>query len=87
MGLRDLDEGDIYICGEKPGSVESGVPGKRVGYMPQEVALNAEFTIREVLHYFGKIYGMSRKQVEDRRKYLVELLHLDTCKGTLRDMR
>jgi len=27
--------GNIYICGEIPGTPESGVPGKRVGYMPQ----------------------------------------------------
>ena len=32
----------------------SGVPGPRVGYMPQELALYGEFTIRETLQYFGR---------------------------------
>ena len=28
--------------------------GPRVGYMPQELALYGEFTIRETLQYFGR---------------------------------
>ena len=35
VGMRRLDRGDIRILGAKPGTRESGVPGKRVGYMPQ----------------------------------------------------
>jgi ABC-type multidrug transport system ATPase subunit len=83
----ELNAGQIYIYGGTPGTPESGVPGKRVGYMPQEIALNSEFTIKEVLQYFGRIYGMTVGEVEVRRKYLVELLRLETCKGPLRDMR
>lgn len=35
VGRKKLDSGDIYVLGGRPGTVESGVPGKKVGYMPQ----------------------------------------------------
>jgi ABC-type multidrug transport system ATPase subunit len=33
---------------------QSLVPGPNVGYMPQELALYGEFTIKETLQYFGR---------------------------------
>ncbi|XP_037048976.1 ABC transporter G family member 20-like [Bradysia coprophila] len=44
--------------------------------MPQEVALNGEFTIREVCHYFGRIYGMEKNFIDDRIEKLLKLLDL-----------
>lgn len=35
VGRRRLDTGEIWVLGGKPGTKGSGVPGKRVGYMPQ----------------------------------------------------
>ena len=35
VGTKLLDEGQIRVLGGKPGSPQSGVPGPRVGYMPQ----------------------------------------------------
>jgi ABC-type multidrug transport system ATPase subunit len=35
VGIRKLDSGDIYVFGQRPGTPESGIPGRRVGYMPQ----------------------------------------------------
>ena len=54
VGKRLIDNGSILVFGGPPGSRESGVPGPRVGYMPQELALYGEFTIRETLQYFGR---------------------------------
>lgn len=35
VGLRQLDDGSITVFGAKPGTKQSGIPGRRVGYMPQ----------------------------------------------------
>ena len=43
------------VFGEPPGSRVTGVPGSRVGYMPQELALFGEFNIEETLTYFRYI--------------------------------
>lgn len=43
VGRKKLDSGDIYVLGGRPGTVESGVPGKKVGYMPQVSLLSYLF--------------------------------------------
>lgn len=35
VGRKRLNSGDIFVLGGRPGTVGSGVPGPRVGYMPQ----------------------------------------------------
>ncbi|CAH4035289.1 ABC transporter G family member 20-like [Pieris brassicae] len=76
VGRRHLDSGNIWVLGGKPGEKGSGVPGPRVGYMPQDIALVAEFTIRDALYYFGRIYGMSNSLLAERYDFLCSLLEL-----------
>ncbi|KAG5872757.1 hypothetical protein JTB14_030152 [Gonioctena quinquepunctata] len=35
VGRKKIDGGEIWVLGGKPGEIGSGVPGPRVGYMPQ----------------------------------------------------
>lgn len=35
VGRKRLNSGEIWVLGGMPGTVGSGVPGPRVGYMPQ----------------------------------------------------
>ncbi|XP_037955428.1 ABC transporter G family member 20-like [Teleopsis dalmanni] len=76
VGRRRLNSGDIWVLGGRPGSPGSGVPGPRIGYMPQELALYGEFTMAETLIYFGLIAGMSRAAIADRTEFLLKLLNL-----------
>ena len=54
VGRRRLNGGTVAVLGARPGEAGSGVPGRKVGYMPQELALYGEFTIKETLQYFGR---------------------------------
>ncbi|GLV32370.1 snustorr [Carabus blaptoides fortunei] len=76
VGRRRLNTGEIWVLGGKPGTRGSGVPGKRVGYMPQEIALYGEFTIKETMMYFGWIFGMDTSEISDRLKFLLNFLDL-----------
>jgi ABC-type multidrug transport system ATPase subunit len=76
VGLKFLNEGKIKVLGGMPGTKGSGVPGPRIGYMPQEIALVEEFSIKETIYYFGRIYGMSTDRIRERYKLLRELLDL-----------
>ncbi|XP_049880943.1 ABC transporter G family member 20 [Pectinophora gossypiella] len=76
VGRRRLNSGEIWVLGGRPGSPGSGVPGPRIGYMPQEVALFGEFSIRETMIYFGWIAGMSTREVDERVDFLITLLQL-----------
>ena len=58
VGKLKFDSGSVDVFGEPPGpKAKSGVPGRRVGYMPQELALFDEFSISETLIYFARLYG------------------------------
>jgi hypothetical protein len=35
VGTKRFDSGDVWVLGGKPGTKGSGVPGPRIGYMPQ----------------------------------------------------
>ncbi|GAB6022337.1 hypothetical protein CHUAL_006458 [Chamberlinius hualienensis] len=76
VGRLNIKSGFIKVFGHYPGTPESGIPGHRVGYMPQDIALFNEFTIQETLEYFGRIYKMNRTTIQRRMFFLLEFLHL-----------
>uniref|UniRef100_A0A0A1XFV5 ABC transporter G family member 20 n=1 Tax=Zeugodacus cucurbitae TaxID=28588 RepID=A0A0A1XFV5_ZEUCU len=86
VGRRRLDAGEIYVLGGKPGTRGSGVPGKRVGYMPQEIALYGEFSIRETMMYFGWIFGMGTKEIMERLQFLLNFLDLPSEKRLVKNL-
>lgn len=76
VGRKFLNSGEISVLGGTPGTPGSGVPGPRIGYMPQDIALVDEFSIKETIYYFGRIYGMPTEKIRERYKLLKELLEL-----------
>ncbi|KAG8234556.1 hypothetical protein J437_LFUL014012, partial [Ladona fulva] len=80
IGLSKLDSGEISVLGVIPGDSRSGVPGHRIGYMPQELALLQEFTIENALTYFGWMFGISGEELKARTEFLLSLLQLTSKK-------
>jgi len=77
VGRRHLDSGIGLVFGAVPGRDPlSGIPGPRIGYMSQEIALYSEFTVKETAFYFGRIYGLSRKQIRLQLEFLTNLLDI-----------
>ncbi|KAI9558879.1 ABC protein [Daphnia sinensis] len=79
VGRRGLNSGEILVLGHEPGSVHSGVPGPNVGYMPQELALFGNFTIKETLFFFGGIYNLKATFINSQCEFLSKLLDLPPC--------
>lgn len=71
-----MDSGNILVLGGEPGSEDSGIPGPRVGYMPQELALYGDFTIQETFQYFGRIYKLPEDFTLSQMEFLCNLLDL-----------
>lgn len=86
VGRRRLNSGEIWVLGGRPGSKGSGVPGPRLGYMPQELALYGEFTIRETLIYFGWIYGMTTPEVDEKTDALLKLLQMPNASRFIKNL-
>ncbi|XP_050429467.1 ABC transporter G family member 23 [Adelges cooleyi] len=86
VGRRRLNAGEIWVLGGKPGSAGSGVPGPRIGYMPQEIALYGEFTIRETMQFFGMVNGMKPEAVDEELVFLLEFLQLPTASRSVKNL-
>lgn len=63
VGVRKLNRGEVWVLGGKPGKKTSGIPGPRVGYMPQEISLVREFSVIGALYYFGRVNGLKEKEI------------------------
>ncbi|OXA61762.1 ABC transporter G family member 20 [Folsomia candida] len=73
VGLRQLDSGQVNVGNQpRPGNL-----GSFCGYMPQETSLLSVLTIREVLKYFGLLYGMDMQEIEHRTHFLSDMLDLN----------
>lgn len=86
VGKQRLKSGEVVVFGGVPGSKVAGVPGPRVGYMPQELAMYHEFTIKETLNYFGHIFGMTTARIDERTDFLMEFLDLPRAKRLIREL-
>ncbi|KAF2897638.1 hypothetical protein ILUMI_08550 [Ignelater luminosus] len=76
LGRKYLNSGQVWVLGGTPGSKSSGVPGIRVGYMPQATALYNDFTASETMYYYGWVAGMSNQKIKERFEVLKALLML-----------
>ncbi|CAF3653878.1 unnamed protein product [Rotaria sp. Silwood1] len=72
-GRLELNRGEVIVLGKRPGSHGHEVPGRSVGYMPQETALYKNFSISEMLHHFGPLHNMSRKDIFGGQQRCVSL--------------
>ncbi|XP_072907315.1 ABC transporter G family member 20 isoform X1 [Hemitrygon akajei] len=76
LGRLRISRGRITVLGKPPAFPGHGVPGRMVGYMPQELALYNEFSITDTFRFFGRIHGMNSKDIEARLSFLVDFLDL-----------
>ena len=74
VGMLKPNEGQVLVDGRPPGTVDLGLPGHLAGYMPQDIALHKYFTPREVLRYYGVVFGSDG--LDERIDHLVGLLGL-----------
>lgn len=68
--------GTIRLFGKQPGDVSLGIPGVRLGYMPQEISLDNDFSIREAVHYYARLYRVPQDRAEENLSDLIRNLGL-----------
>ncbi|XP_049455916.1 ABC transporter G family member 23 isoform X1 [Epinephelus fuscoguttatus] len=86
VGTLKISRGRITVLGKPPAFPGHGVPGRMVGYMPQELALYNEFTISNTLTFFGRIHGLTQKETEARMNFLIDFLDLPQKHSLVRNL-
>ncbi|XP_022701989.1 ABC transporter G family member 20-like isoform X5 [Varroa jacobsoni] len=76
VGRKTPQCGQVRVFEQVPGTTGAFIPGPGVGYMPQELTLYPEFTIYETLLFFGKVFRMPGKVIQDRIQFLLKFLDL-----------
>ncbi|KAM9727158.1 ABC transporter G family member 20 isoform 2-T2 [Menidia menidia] len=86
VGTLKISRGHITVLGKPPAFPGHEVPGKMVGYMPQDIALYNEFTISDTLTFFGRIHGLTSKETQDRMNFLIDFLDLPQKQSLVRNL-
>ncbi|MEV7414547.1 ABC transporter ATP-binding protein [Streptomyces sp. NPDC089919] len=90
-GLLRPDGGTVRVGGHLVGTAAG--PAKRlVGYVPQDIALYGDLSVRENLDFFGRLYRLPRAERARRVREVLELVDLtaraedrvDTLSGGMR---
>ena len=74
--MKQLECGSIRVLGQAVKFERPPKVAHLIGYMPQSTALIPELTIRETLYYFGNIFQMKEKVLDQRYKMIKDLLEL-----------
>uniref|UniRef100_A0A669BAK7 ABC transporter G family member 20 n=1 Tax=Oreochromis niloticus TaxID=8128 RepID=A0A669BAK7_ORENI len=86
VGTLKISRGHITVLGKPPAFPGHDIPGKKVGYMPQELALYNEFTISDTLTFFGRIHGLTSKETQARMNFLIDFLDLPQKTSLVRNL-
>ena len=73
-GLLNFDSGKVLVNGISPRNVKSR---QFIGYSPEQPYFYDYLTGRELLKFYGKLVGLSGKELDNRIHWSLELLHAD----------
>src|SRR5258708_3369941 len=74
-GLITADKGDVLIGGKKLGG-ETDPVKRKIGLVPQDLALYDELCARDNLRFFGSLYDIPRKELDESIMKTLELVGL-----------
>lgn len=81
-GLIAPTSGNIQVAGFDVYK-ETNKIKRNIGYMSQKFSLYEDLTIVENFRFYGGIYGLSKKQIQDKTKLLLERLNLQDAKDKI----
>jgi ABC-2 type transport system ATP-binding protein len=74
-GLLRRDGGRVTVDGKALDTNTTDAKAS-IGYVPQDLAIYPDLTGRENLHFFGRLYGMSRDELRRRTDEILEVIGL-----------
>jgi len=79
-GLLTLSSGEAKVLGK---NINHKNIASDIGYMPQETALYIGLTVHQNMQFYGKLFGMDDKLIEDRVSQLLDFVDLNNWRNEL----
>jgi len=76
VGLLPIDEGEIAVFNMKH-EVASKEIRSKIGYVTQEITIYEDMTAKENLAFFGSLYGLPKKALEERITEVAQIIGLE----------
>jgi ABC-2 type transport system ATP-binding protein len=81
-GILEPTDGDAIVGGysvmNEPDKVK-----QNIGYMSQKFSLYNDLTVEENINFFGGVYGLFGKELEERKKWVLKISNLEGKENTL----
>lgn len=75
-GLVELTAGEALVAG-RPLSAGADAVRATMGYMPQRYSLYGDLSVDENITFFGRLFGLSKGELAERRAQLLEITRLE----------
>lgn len=82
IGISKPSLGEAIVAGFDV-KTQSEMVKKSIGYMSQKFSMYDDLTIKENITFFGGIYGLSKVQIKEKTKKLIEELQLEAVASKL----
>ena len=82
IGISKPSSGEAIVAGFDV-KTQSEMVKKSIGYMSQKFSMYDDLTIKENITFFGGIYGLSKVQIKEKTKKLIEELQLEAVASKL----
>ncbi|EIA08472.1 ABC transporter ATP-binding protein [Flavobacterium frigoris] len=82
IGISKPSSGEATVAGFDV-KTNSEMVKKSIGYMSQKFSMYDDLTIKENITFFGGIYGLSKTQIKEKTKQLIQKLQLETVADKL----
>ena len=82
LGLIKPTSGKAMVLGYDPATQTKAMQAQ-VGYMSQQFTLYNELTARENIRFYGKVYGLSRDELQRRQAEIIQMAGLEGREDTL----
>lgn len=81
-GLLTPSSGQAFVASFDV-ATQAELVKKNIGYMSQKFSLYEDLTIQENIEFYGGIYGLSRQEIKDRSRGIVDKFQLASVKNKL----
>ena len=82
IGISKPSSGEATVAGFDIAK-QSEMVKKNIGYMSQKFSLYDDLTIKEIIMFFGGIYGLSRNKIKEKTAVLIAELELEEVANQL----